>query len=424
MRVLLISGNQEDVDIRVPPLGLAFVAEAAAKSGHEVRLLDFLVEKDPRTAVQSAIRDTRPDVIGVSVRNIDDQRMRDTKFLLNQARDAVAWCRASSEAPIILGGAGFSIMPKQILNYLHADMGIQGEGEMIFPELLRRIQSGKDYGSLPGLIRPGVSTLLQRSFHRNLDALPLPDPALLTRTLSGAKDAPVPIQTRRGCPMSCSYCSTPTIEGKIVRWRSPESIVEWMTRWVEQGFKRFYFVDNTFNLPLFYASQLCQKIISAGIDAQWRCILFPGGITPGLIELLAKAGCTEVSLGFESGSGHVLRRMHKHFETGEVRRASDLLRQHGIRRMGFLLLGGPGETMESAAESLDFAEALELDSLRISVGIRIYPHTDVARIATEEGLISSEEDLLFPRFYVTKDLEEQITAEVARRMGQKANWIF
>ena len=424
MRVLLISGNQEDVDIRVPPLGLAFVAEAAAKSGHEARLLDFLVEKDPRTAVQAAIRDARPDVIGVSVRNIDDQRMRDTKFLLNQARDAVVWCRESSKAPIILGGAGFSILPKQVLNYLNADMGIQGEGETVFPELLRRLQSGQGYHSLPGLIRPGASSPMRRSFNRNLDALPLPDPALLTRTLSGAKDAPVPIQTRRGCPMSCSYCSTPTIEGTTVRWRSPESIVEWMTRWVEQGFNRFYFVDNTFNLPLFYASQLCLKIIAAGIDVQWRCILFPGGITPGLIEMLAKAGCTEVSIGFESGSGHMLRRMRKHFETGEVRRASELLRQHGIRRMGFLLLGGPGETMESAAESLDFAEDLELDSLRISVGIRIYPHTDVARIATEEGLISSDDDLLFPRFYMAEDLEERIRAEVTRRMDQKANWIF
>jgi len=200
--------------------------------------------------------------------------------------------------------------------------------------------------------------------------------------------------------------------------------VAWMTRWVEEGFRHFYFVDNTFNLPPFYAARLCSKIIAAGIDVEWRCILFPGGLTQDLIEMLAKAGCTEVSIGFESGAGNMLHRMHKHFQPADVRRASELLRKHHIRRMGFLLLGGPGETMESAEASLDFAEDLELDTLRISVGIRMYPHTDVARIAMEEGLISSEEDLLFPRFYVARDLEERLTAEVNRRMSSKPNWFW
>jgi radical SAM superfamily enzyme YgiQ (UPF0313 family) len=423
MRVLLISGNREDIDIRVPPLGLAFVAVAVEKAGHEVRLLDFLVEKDPRAAVIREIQSLNPEAIGVSVRNIDDQRMRNTKFLLDQPRDAVAWCREASAAPIIVGGAGFSILPQLILNYLGADMGIQGEGETAFPELLRRLQTGGRLDSLPGLFRPGASAPARRSFIKDLDALSLPDPAIIARTLSGAKDAPVPIQTRRGCPMSCSYCSTPTIEGKSVRWRSPEAIVSWMTRWIEEGFRRFYFVDNTFSLPPFYAIQLCSKIIAAGLDVQWRCILFPGGLTPDLIEMLAKAGCTEVSIGFESGAESMLHRMRKHFNPREVRRASELLRQHHIRRMGFLLLGGPGETMESAEASLDFAEALELDTLRISIGIRIYPHTDVARIAIEEGLIASDEDLLFPRFYVARNLEERLTAEVDRRMSSKPNWI-
>jgi radical SAM superfamily enzyme YgiQ (UPF0313 family) len=424
MRVLLISGNREDIDIRVPPLGLACIAAASESAGHEVHLLDFLVEKDPQAAVAQAIRSFNPEAIGVSVRNIDDQRTRNPKFLLDQARAAVAWCKDASAAPVILGGAGFSILPQAILNYLDADMGIQGEGETIFPELLRRLHAGENVDLLPALFRKGSSAPARRTFARDLDALPLPDPALLARTLSGSMDAPVPVQSRRGCPMSCSYCSTPTIEGKSVRWRSPESIVAWISRWVSEGFKHFYFVDNTFNLPPFYATQLCSKIAAAGLDIHWRCILFPGGLKPNLIEMLAKAGCTEVSIGFESGAESMLHRMRKHFEPGDVRRASELLRQHHIRRMGFLLLGGPGETKDSAEASLDFAEALELDTLKISIGVRIYPHTDVARIAMEEGLISSEEDLLFPRFYVAKDLEDWLYAAVDRRMPSRPNWIY
>jgi radical SAM superfamily enzyme YgiQ (UPF0313 family) len=422
MRVLLISGNREDVDIRVPALGLACIAAATEKSGHETLLLDLMTTKDPEKAVADAINEFHPEVIGLSVRNIDDQRMRNPRFLLNQARDAVAWCRQSSTAAIVLGGAGFSILPQPILEYLDAEMGIQGEGEAIFPELLNRLQSNMEIGELPGVYQRGKHPPVRRAFSKELDPFPLPDPSMIARSLSGATDAPVPIQTRRGCPLSCSYCSTPTIEGKLVRWRSPESVVAWIARWVEEGFRNFYFVDNTFNLPPSYATQLCTRIIAAGLNISWRCILFPGGLDEKLIAVLGKAGCTEASLGFESGAENILHCMGKQFAPADVRRASDALRRHNIRRMGFLLLGGPGETRESAEESLAFAESLELDALRLSVGIRIYPNTDVARTAEEEGLIKSEQELLFPKFYVVKDLEDWLYETAAAHISAHPNW--
>jgi radical SAM superfamily enzyme YgiQ (UPF0313 family) len=424
MKVLLISGNREDVDIRVPALGLSCIAAAANNAGHEVRLLDLLLEQDPRSAVIGAIEDFNPEAIGVSVRNIDDQRMRNPRFLLDQARDAVSWCKQISTAPIILGGAGFSILPNAILEYLDAAMGIQGEGEAAFPELLRRLQSGEGIDTVPGLFQKGKPAPARRTFAGDLDALPLPDPALLARSLTGVVDAPVPVQSRRGCPMACSYCSTPTIEGRTVRWRSPESVVAWIRRWVEIGFRRFYFVDNTFNLPPSYAMRLCSTIITAGLNISWRCILFPGGLTPKLIEMLARAGCNEVSIGFESGSESVLHQMNKKYNLRDVRIASDLLRQNNIRRMGFLLLGGPGETRESAEESLAFAEDLDFDSVKISIGVRIYPHTDVAHKAKEEGLISSEEDLLQPRFYIVQNLENWLYEAAAPHMATHLNWSF
>ncbi|MBN1568803.1 MAG: radical SAM protein [Acidobacteria bacterium] len=424
MRVLLISGNREDVDIRVPALGMACVSAAAGNAGHQVSLLDLLIERDAHSAILQAISDFRPEVIGISVRNIDDQSMRDTRFLLDQAREAVECCREASSAPLILGGAGFSILPQPILEYLGADMGIQGEGEAVFPELLRRLQESKNLDTLPGLYLKNKSASVRRSFCRDLDAFPLPDPALLARSLSGAANAPVPVQTRRGCPMSCSYCSTPTIEGRSVRWRSPESIVAWMKRWVDEGFRHFYFVDNTFNLPPSYATQLCSQIITAGLDISWRCILYPGGLSPKLIEMMAGAGCREVSMGFESGAESMLRNMHKQFDTQEVRRTSEMLRLNGIRRMGFLLLGGPGENRDSVEESLAFAESLELDSLRLSLGIRIYPGTEIARLAMEEGLISSEQDLLYPRFYLARGLEDWLYDTVARRVAGRPNCIL
>jgi radical SAM superfamily enzyme YgiQ (UPF0313 family) len=424
MKVLLISGNREDADIRVPALGLACIAAATESAGHEVRLLDLLIEKDPQLAVEQTVRAFNPDVIGISVRNIDDQKMRNPRFLLDQARNVVIWCRQTSTAPLILGGAGFSILPQDILDYLDADLGVQGEGELIFPELLQRLERGANMDGLPGLFQKGKSAPVRRTYVKDLDTLPLPDPSTLAATLSGATDAPVPVQTRRGCPLSCSYCSTPTIEGKLVRWRSPESVVNWLAQWKQEGFRNFYFVDNTFNLPPSYAMRLCSKIDSARLNISWRCILFPGGLNLSLIEALAKAGCQEVSLGFESGSDSMLRRLNKQYALEDVRRASDLLRRRSIRQRGFLLLGGPGETKESAEESLEFAESLNLDMLHLSIGIRIYPNTRVAEVAREEGILSSDKDLLLPRFYVVRSLEDWLYETVTRRISEKSNWVF
>lgn len=424
MKALLISANREEVEMRVIALGLACIAAAAERAGHEVRLLDLLVERNPSSAVAQAIKDFRPEAIGVSVRNIDDQRMKNPRFLLDQAREAIGWCRELTTVPVILGGAGFSIFPQEVLDYLGADLGIQGEGEIAFPKVLKRLQTGVKPEGLPGLFVKGKGPPTRRAFEKDLDALPLPDPSLLVRSLSGARDAYVPIQTRRGCPLNCSYCSTPAIEGKSIRSRSPHSVVSWMARWVQEGFKYFYFVDNTFNLPPSYAAGLCSGITAAGLDVSWRCILYPGKLDERLVEKLAKAGCKEVSLGFESGARSVLRQMNKRFTVEEVRRASGLLRQYGIRRMGFLLLGGPGETAESAEESLAFADALDLDALKVSIGIRIYPNTDLARQAKEEGLLSSENDLLLPRFYVARGLEQWLFDTVDQRMASRPNWTY
>ena len=424
MRVLLVSGNREEIDIRVPALGLACIAASAEAAGHEVQLLDLLISKDPETSVAEAVSSFRPGVIGVSVRNIDDQRMRNPKFLLEQAREAVGWCRKVSSAPIVLGGAGFSILPQPVLEYLGADMGIQGEGEVLFPELLKRMQGRGHVEEMPGLFLKGKAQPARRTFTKELDSLPLPDPSLLARSLSGAKEAPVPVQTRRGCPLSCSYCSTPTIEGKTVRRRSPEAVISWMARCVDEGFRNFYFVDNTFNLPPSYAMNICSKIVAAGLDISWTCILFPGTLDPKLAELLEKSGCGEVSIGFESGAENMLHRMRKQYALGEVRRTCDLLQQHHIRRMGFLLLGGPGETRESVDASLSFAEELDLDALKVSIGVRIYPNTDVSRQAAKEGLIGSDQDLLKPTFYLAKEVEGWIYDAVEQRLSVKPHWSF
>lgn len=423
MRVLLISANREEINMLTWPLGLACVAVATQKAGHDVRLLDLMETNDPTSALREAIHEFHPDVIGISVRNIDDQNMESPQFLLAEVKGVITECRTLSKAPIVLGGAGYSIFPESSLDYLGADMGIQGEGETAFCELLKRIEKGRDFSGVPGLYVSGAGPRGERTFVRELDELRLPDTHLLSSDRYHDQEFWLPVQTRRGCPMKCSYCSTATIEGCVIRKRSPEEVVRWLGECVQAGFSRFYFVDNTFNLPPSYARMLCSKLIKAHLDIKWRCILYPVKIDEELIRLMAKAGCVEVSLGFESGHELILHSMKKRFKPDDVRRTSDLLGKHGIRRMGFLLLGGPGETKVSALASLEFADSLNLEAMKVSVGIRIYPYTSLAETALEEGVISPDDNLLMPRFYVAKGLEGWLRETVNEWMADRPNWM-
>jgi radical SAM superfamily enzyme YgiQ (UPF0313 family) len=173
-------------------------------------------------------------------------------------------------------------------------------------------------------------------------------------------------------------------------------------------------VDNTFNLPLSYAKDLCGRVIDSGLDLDWWAIVYPKWVDLELVQLMAKAGCTQISLGFESGSEPILRMLNKRFNRTDVQIISEMFADVGIKRFGFLLLGGPGETRDTVEESLAFAESLHLDYLKITVGIRIYPHTPLAARAVAEGVVRADDDLLSPRFYLAGSLRDWLPERVAQ----------
>jgi radical SAM superfamily enzyme YgiQ (UPF0313 family) len=205
----------------------------------------------------------------------------------------------------------------------------------------------------------------------------------------------------------------------MIRKHPVDAVVQGIARHVAAGFNHFYFVDNTFNLPPKYAKDLCTALGSAGLGIRWRCILYPGFVDEDMVRKMAEAGCIEVSLGFESGCAAILRKFNKKFDVDQVRAASVMLRNYGIRRIGFLLLGGPGETKESVRESLAFADSLKLDMLKLTMGIRIYPGTALEKTAREEGLIAEGDDLLFPRFYLAEGLEGWLESMIREWMSDR-----
>ena len=412
MRVLLIAANNERTNVLPLPLGPACVAAACRAAGDEAALLDLMFESDPASAVRDRIAAFRPDVIGISVRNIDNQNMAGPRFLLPFVREVVDTCRSLSCAPIVLGGPGYSIFPVSALGYLGADMGIRGDGEAVFPALLERLGKGADVSGLPGLYLPGRPAPVT-TYATRLEGLPLPEPELWIPRVADADELWIPVEGKRGCPMLCSFCSTKDIQGTRIRERSAETTVNWLAELAARGFRNFAIVDNTFNIPPSYAKEMCRAILRRGLDVNLWCIVYPKWVDRELVELMAESGCREVSLGFESGSDGVLESFNKKFDVEEVRAIAQLFREADIARTGFLMLGGPGETIETVEESLAFADSLQLESLKVTVGIRIYPETALQATAVAEGLIAPDDDLLQPTFYIAPQLKAWLPERAA-----------
>jgi radical SAM superfamily enzyme YgiQ (UPF0313 family) len=352
--------------------------------------------------------------------------MENPRFLLEAVKDVVVNCRKYSDATIVLGGAGYSIFPQATLDFLEADIGVQGEGESSFLTLLERLGDKKDLSEIPGLYLPGQISQSESGYIKSLSdiKLPLPDVHLWTPSTLKDQEIWIPFQSRRGCPLDCSYCSTATIEGRIIRKHDPKKVVEAISRYVEVGLDHFFFVDNTFNLPNSYANTLCEQLISSKLNITWRCILYPWKADGELVEKMAEAGCKEVSLGFESGSEKILAKMNKKYSPADIRQISEMLKNLGIGRMGFLLFGGPGETKETANESLVFADSLDLEAMKITIGIRIYPYTSLAQTAIKEGLIKADDNLLIPKFYIAKGLEGWLRETVKAWMETRPHWVM
>jgi hypothetical protein len=246
MRVLLISANTEQINMPVLPLGLACVAAAIDNQGHTVKMLNLMMQTNTQEALQEAIDESNPQIIGISVRNIDDQNMENPRFLLEAVKDVITVCRKYSEATIVLGGAGYSIFPQAALDFLDADIGIQGEGESAFLTLLNGPYDKEALSEIPGLYLPGQKSQRESGYSKSLTdiALPLPDVHLSTPSTLKDQEIWIPFQSRRGCPMDCSYCSTATIEGRIIRKHDPQKVVEAIKRYAKVGLDNFFYVDN------------------------------------------------------------------------------------------------------------------------------------------------------------------------------------
>lgn len=420
MKVLLVSANRLTVPFPVYPLGLDHVA-GSLDGRHEVRVLDLCAAA--AGDLERTLLEMRPEVVGISVRNIDNTDVTDPRSFVEELRALVARVRAASSGPVVLGGAGFSIFPQELLDLAGADYGIAGEGERV-AELLDAIEQGRAATlALPNLVRRGASGFRLQA---PLGARPIRRPPVAGAALDLylRQGGMLNLQTKRGCPYHCVYCTYPVIEGRRLTLFDPGQVGR-EARQLEQAGARFLWItDSVFNAHPEHSLAVARALKQAGLGIPWGGFFAPFAPPEGYYRELAACGLSHVELGTESLSDPVLAAYGKSFGADDVFVAHRAARDAGLHVAHYFMLGGPGETRETLGETLARAEDLSGAVLFFFCGLRIYPGTPLRERAEREGQIAADASLLEPTYYQPRGLTlEEIPRLVSAQARGRTHWV-
>jgi len=362
MRIAFISANRERLPDAVIPLGILSVM-AATPARHEKLFWDLCFEADPTATVARKLRELQPDVVAIGLRNLQNMDYTNITANLDTYRELIQAVRSNSPAPIVLGGGGFSVMPQALMEDLGADYGIAGEGELAFPRLLDELAKPEPaLDDVDGLYYR-ANGIVRFTGHSGrflaLDDLPRPDRSVLPEryyTEYGIES----LQTKRGCPLRCDYCTYPLIEGRQGRLRNPGSVAdEFMEICSRPGVEHLFIVDSVFNLPLRHAKEVCRELVARGNTTPWTCYVNPVAFDDELAKLMVRAGAVGIEIGSDSGCDDVLDRLRKGFHTDKITRLSRISKAHGLKDCHSFILGTSGEKLEQVEQTLDFVAELD-----------------------------------------------------------------
>jgi radical SAM superfamily enzyme YgiQ (UPF0313 family) len=422
-RVLLVSLNRYDQPYPVYPLGIAYLDGALRKAGHETRIWDANMSPVP---LAQAVAEFRPDFVGISLRNIDNVQCQNPQSFVHELGDCCRQLRALSAAPLVIGGSGYSLFPRELLELTGADYGIAGEGEHTMAALVSALHARQSPPDLPGLYRRDASGAVYgkpRDAKASVfDAEPVHDAGLLRAYV--AQGSLPGVQTQRGCPLHCCYCTYPVIEGSCSRYRSGEEVVAEMRQLLAAGVNHTFLVDSVFNTKTEHVVEVCEALIRSGLGMEWECFLRPRGVTKELLALMQRAGLRYVEFGSDSFSDPVLRSYGKSFTFAEIEQASRHAHELGLQYSHFIIFGGPGETPATLQETLARARLLPGAFNFGTIGMRIYPGTPLWRQLglDVQGAVPADY-LVEPQFYLAPPFEvKSLYAQLMEVQRTERHW--
>lgn len=423
MKVLLISVNRERMPAPVFPLGLAYIAGALKRANHSIEVVDLCFSQEGLADLQSVLIRFKPELIGLSLRNLDNLTYPASLSYLKEVEEVVAVCRSFSSSRLVIGGSGFSLAPQELLNHLNVDFGIVGEGEDLLLTLIDFLEKNLPLSPSPHLLIRGQPAPFCM-MGAQVSAISTPDRSLFQTGRYLEEGGMLNVQTKRGCPFSCIYCTYPLLEGKTIRVREVDEVVEEIERLIQEGGTDYiYFVDDIFNYPVPFAETLCRKMAERRIKVTWSAFVNPGFLSEDLLHWMVEAGCRGIEFGTDSGSQKMLRHYRKSFAREDVIRASQLCSAWKVNHCHYLLFGGPGEDDATIEESFQLMDQLDPTAVIAMLGIRIYPGTELERISLSQGVIRKETNLIYPHFYVSPGLRGRLEEVVREKALKRRQWI-
>ncbi len=416
MKILLISPNTHTTPYPVYPIGLDYVAGALGAK-HQVEIVDLNIVK--HDALERKILDFSPGIIGLSLRNVDNTEIGNPLFFIEKQQELVSWLRGICNAVIVCGGAGFTILAREIFTAIQPDYGIVGEGER-FGQLVDALENNLPVDDIPGLITAGQSKKPVPWAGEQSRSLVANDHTQFYVDHGGMLN----LQSKRGCSFNCIYCPYPHIEGSKHRRVDVDTVAETALELQSRGARYFFITDSAFNSDIPHSLRVAEAFRKHGVTIPWGGFFAPVKLPDDYFATLKDCGLSHVEFGTESLSDTMLKNYQKPFRVEVVFTAHQQAVDAGIHVAHYFLLGGPGESKETLEETLNQVEKLKKTVHFFFTGMRIYPHTKLFEIAINEGKIDKETNLLEPYYYESDaitpaDIEQLVIARAAKRI----NWV-
>ena len=417
-KVFLLSSNVSSDPYPVYPIGLAIVASALSTAGHCVSQYDYLAAGCSEVHLSNALKKFSPDFVGLSLRNIDnvDSFSAENEWYLSENKLLVKIVRRQTAAPIIVGGSGFSILPEEILDYLTADYGIVGEGEQALCDLI----SDLEHGRAAARIVNGNRNLLSGTELMS----PCWDSALIE--YYKARSGMVNVQTKRGCPHSCYYCSYPQLEGRRLRVKEPAKAVDEIQQLHQKmDVDTFFITDSVFNDITGHYLEFAEELLRRNLNIRWYGFFRPQGMSSIELRLLKRSGLGAMEVGTDAASDVTLAGLNKQFNFEEVIQFNQICLREEIPTAHFIIFGGPDETSETIDEGLLNIQQLKQCVVFAFAGIRIHPNTELYARALREGIIHKRDSLLKPVYYFSPNVDLiQMNSKIEKAFHSRRDRVF
>ena len=413
MKILLvypyfIDNRINEEDISAVPMGLYQVGAMLCAHGYAVDILNAYNLGSRPDRIRRILDEQRPDVVGVSILHANRWGGIDIARMVKQ-RDP--------HATVVFGGAGATFLWSHLLTHFpEIDYVVRGEGEFTFLELIRFLESGRRDAPVHidglGLRREGrpVKTH-ERDPVADLDSLPMPADYFTFQHVS----------LTRGCPSGCTFCGSPALWHRRVRYHGADYFVDQLEKLQRRGVGFFFVSDDTFTLDRDRVIAVCQQIIDRGLTLTWAAISRVDCVDAEVLAWMRRAGCTQISYGVESGSREIRALYHKKISDAAICRAFDLTQRTGIMARAYFIYGAPGESDRTIDESLALIRRIRplaaiFYVLDLFPGTALYADYQRRSGATDDIWLERVEDILY--FETDPSLDREQVLAFGKRLRE------